>query len=141
MNNVIVDSSVIAKWVLPEADSAQALLLTTEVPAAGGKIIILDLALPEVGNAIWKSHRQRTITLTEAKRALAALHGIPFQIEPASRLIDQAFDIAVKYDRAMYDALFVALACDVGGKGVTADEPLYNVTHADYPQIVLLRDW
>jgi len=24
---------------------------------------------------------------------------------------------------------------------LTADEPLYNTTHADYPQIVLLRDW
>jgi predicted nucleic acid-binding protein len=61
--------------------------------------------------------------------------------EPAARLLDQAFEIAVKYDRAVYDALFVALTQDLGLKGVTADEPLYNTTHADFPQIILLRDW
>lgn len=24
---------------------------------------------------------------------------------------------------------------------VTADEPLYNITQADFPEIVLLRNW
>ncbi len=72
---------------------------------------------------------------------MVALKSIPFHMEPAARLLDQAFEIAVKYDRAVYDALFVALAQDLGVKGVTADEPLFNTTHVDFPQIVLLRDW
>ena len=42
---------------------------------------------------------------------------------------------------AVYDALFVALVQDLGVKGVTADEPLYNTTHADFPRIMLLREW
>jgi predicted nucleic acid-binding protein len=50
------------------------------------------------------------------------------------------FEIAVKYDRTIYDALFVALAKEKGLQGVTADEPLFNVTHADFPQIILLRN-
>jgi predicted nucleic acid-binding protein len=65
----------------------------------------------------------------------------PLHAEPAARLLDYALDIAVKYDRAVYDALFVALVQVLGVKGVTADEPLYNATHTDFPQIVLLRDW
>ena len=55
--------------------------------------------------------------------------------------MDEAFEIAVKYDRAFYDALFVALVQDLGVQGVMADVPLYNTTHADFPQIILLRDW
>jgi predicted nucleic acid-binding protein len=47
----------------------------------------------------------------------------------------------MKYDRAVYDALFVALSRDLGVRGVTADEPLYNSVHGDFPDIVLLRDW
>jgi len=39
------------------------------------------------------------------------------------------------------DALFVALTQDLGLPGVTSDEPLYRAVHADFPQIVLLRDW
>jgi predicted nucleic acid-binding protein len=141
MNDVVIDSSVVAKWFLAEADSAQALRLVTEIPAAGGRLIVLDLVLPEVGNAIWKNHRLKVITLAEARKGLAALQSVPFHLEPAARLMDEGFEIAVKYDRAIYDALFVALVQDLGVKGVTADEPLYNTTHVDIPQIVLLRNW
>ena len=56
-------------------------------------------------------------------------------------LLQPAFEIAVKYDRAIYDALFVALAQDLRLPGVTADEPLWRAVHADFPNIVLLRDW
>jgi predicted nucleic acid-binding protein len=141
MSDIVVDSSVVAKWILPENDSAHALRLTTEVPALGGRLIVLDLALAEVANAIWNSHRRARITLVEARKALAVLKGIPVHIEPAAKLLDQAFEIGVKYDRAIYDALFVALTNDLSVKGVTADEPLYNTTDADFPQVVLLRDW
>ncbi len=75
------------------------------------------------------------------KGAFADLKVAPIKPEPAARLLDEAFEIAVKYDRAIYDALFVALARKLKLKGVTADEPLYNATHADYPEIILLRDW
>lgn len=67
MNDIVVDSSVVVKWILPEPDSALALRLTTEVPAAGGHLVVLDLVFPEVVNAIWKRHRQKLITLAEAR--------------------------------------------------------------------------
>jgi predicted nucleic acid-binding protein len=67
MNDVVVGSIVVAKWVLAEPDSPRALRLTTEIPAASGRLVVLDLVLPEVGNAIWKSHRQKAITLDEAR--------------------------------------------------------------------------
>ena len=87
MSDVVVDSSVVAKWILPEADSAHALRLTTDVPAAGGRLFVLDLILPEVGNAIWKKQRQKLITLAEARKALAVLksgvgRGVPPRPQP-----------------------------------------------------------
>ncbi len=56
-------------------------------------------------------------------------------------LIKAAFPIAVRHDRAIYDALFVAVAEKLGVLGVTADEPLYNAVKAECPNIILLRDW
>jgi predicted nucleic acid-binding protein len=141
MSDLVVDSSVAVKWFLPEPDSPKAVQVRNEVITAGGRLIVLDLVLAEVTNAIWNKHRQMKITILAAQQALADLQGFPMQRESAARLLDDAFDIAVKYDRAVYDALFVALAQDLGVKGVTSDEPLYNTTHADFPQIVLLRDW
>ena len=73
MSDTVVDSSVVAKWVLPEPDSTQAQRLIAEVAAIGERLIVLDLAFPEVANAIWKRHRQGLITLDEARYSLADL--------------------------------------------------------------------
>ncbi|HMC09856.1 MAG TPA: type II toxin-antitoxin system VapC family toxin, partial [Pirellulaceae bacterium] len=137
---IVVDSSVIAKWVLPEDDDeiAERLLDTAELRTA---LIALDLALVEVANAIWRRHRRRLLTEVEANESLQDLFKISLHIEPAARLIESGLHIAIKYDRAIYDALFVALVAKTGVAGLTADEPLYNAVRADYPSIMLLRDW
>jgi len=141
MSDIVVDSSVVAKWLLPESDSAQAQRLITESAAAGDRLNVLDLAFPEVANAIWKRCRQKLLLPDEARQFVDALLRSPVHVEPAARLLPAAFEIASKYDRAVYDALCVALARDLGAKGVTADEPLFNAVKADFPEIVLLRDW
>lgn len=141
MSDIVVDSSVVAKWILTEADSPQAHRVITETVAGVGRLIVLDLAFPEVANAIWKRYRQRLITSTDATLHLGELVRLPVHVEPAARLLPPAFDIAIRYDRSVYDALFVALAQDLGVRGVTADEPLYNSLHADLPFVTLLRDF
>ena len=42
---------------------------------------------------------------------------------------------------ALILALFVALAQELSCAGITADEPLYTAVRADFPLIMLLRDW
>jgi predicted nucleic acid-binding protein len=140
MSDLVIDSSVVAKWILPESDSAKAHDLLARAASSSQRLIVLDLVFPEVANAIWKRHRQQLITLSEARSFLDALGRIPVTTEPAVRLLNPAFEIAAKYDRAIYDALFVALA-NQHGKGITADEPLFNTTHVDFPQVELLRNF
>jgi predicted nucleic acid-binding protein len=112
-----------------------------ETASAGGAVIVLDLVYVEVVNVIWKKYRQKLITFEHARGSVGDLLHSPMRVEPAARLLEKALDIAMNYDRAVYDALFVALVQELDVKGVTADEPLYNTTHADFPQIVLLRNW
>ena len=141
MPDIVVDSSVMAKWVLPEADSPQAQAIIAEAARTGNRLIVLDLVYPEVTNAIWKRHYRGLISLDEARLLLDKLLACPVHVEPAYRLLRPGLEIAAKYRRAAYDALFVALAQDLGLGGVTADEPLHNAVHGDFPSIVLLRDW
>jgi predicted nucleic acid-binding protein len=141
MSDLVVDSSVVAKWILPEADSDKAQQLIVQAAASGDRLIVLDLVFPEVANAIWKRQRQQLIQLHEAQVLLQALIRSPVAVEPAVLLLATAFEIAAKYDRAVYDALFVALAEQQGLRGITADEPLFNTIHVDFPRIVLLRDF
>ena len=141
MSDTVIDSSVVAKWVLPEADSAQAQKVLSDVATSGGKVLVLDLAFPEVANSIWKRLHRGLITAVEAKAFLQILLRVPVDLQPASAILAPALDIAATYDRSIYDALFVALAHQSGVKGVTADEPLFNAVHKDFPEIVLLRNW
>ena len=141
MTDVVIDSNVIAKWILPEADSALAQRILTDVTGQGHRIIAVDLAFPEVASAIWKRLRQKVITSAEADSFLDDLLRTPIDVFPAADLIKTAFAIAVQCDRAIYDALFVALAEKLTLPGVTADEPLYNAVKADFPRIILLKDW
>lgn len=141
MSDVVVDSSVVAKWILPEPDSAQAQRLISEVALKGERLVVLDLVFVEVTNAIWKRYYQGLASLDEARQLLDKLVQIPVHIEPASRLLKPALEIAMKHSRAVYDALFVALCQDLDLSGITADEPLYHAIHADFPRIILLRNW
>jgi predicted nucleic acid-binding protein len=141
MSDTVVDSSVAAKWILPEPDSTQADRLISEVASKGARLIVLDLALIEVANAIWKRQHRGLATGDESRQFLDKLLRAPVDMVPATRLLKPALEIAMTHDRAIYDALFVALCRDLGLQGVTADEPLYNKVHANFPEIILLRNW
>jgi len=141
MNDWLVDTNVMVKWVLSEPDSAQALKLVSDTASAGGKLLVLDLAIVEAANVIWTRLHRKLLTFAEGKQALALLQKASVQIVPGLAALSNAFDIAARYDVAVYDALFVAMVKDLGVGGVTADEPLVRVVGAAYPQIKLLRSW
>jgi predicted nucleic acid-binding protein len=141
MSDLVIDSCVVVKWILLKPDSPAAKRLIPQVTGTGGRLIVLDLVFPEVANAIWKRQRRRLITSEDVSESLTFLEVLPVHVEPAMPLLETAFDIASKYDRSVYDALFVALARNLKLQGITADEPLVNAIHNDFPEIILLRDW
>lgn len=87
MSDTVVDSSVAAKWLLPEADSPDADRLITDVTQKGERLIVLDLAFIEIANAIWKRYHRGLATLDEARQFLDKLLHSPVHAEPANRLL------------------------------------------------------
>jgi predicted nucleic acid-binding protein len=141
MTAYVVDSSVVAKWVLPESDTPLANQFAAHIRSQRESLIILDLARVETAKAIWKQFHRRLITVAEANKLMAILTRLPVAIQQAEPLLAVGQAIALKYDRAVYDALFVALAQHLHLPGITADEPLWMAVKADFPQITVLRDW
>ena len=140
MSDLIIDSCVLAKLVLTEPDSPKALTLMSQSLARGDRLVVLDLAFPEVGNAIWKRRRQGVISTQEAQKLLEDLVHSPMHIEAAMPHLGRALEIAVQYDRAIYDALIVALSEWLSVEAVTADRPLFNVVSGDFPLVTLLAN-
>ena len=141
MSDMVVDSSVVAKWILPEFDSTHAQLIVSESAQNNDRLVILDLVYAEVTNAIWKQHHRGLATLAEARVFLDSLLHCPVHVELAIHFLPLALVIAAKYQRSIYDSLFVALIGSLNSPGVTADEPLFLAVQKDFPQIILLRDW
>lgn len=66
MNSVVVlDSSVAVKLVVAEPDSDHADKAIARILSGGGSAVILDIAMVEVTNAIWKQYLRGVATADE----------------------------------------------------------------------------
>ena len=123
MSAVVVDASVAVKWFVPEVQAAE---------ARQGRHGPDDLHVPafffdlEIANILWKKVRRAEITRADADLILAQLPGLPMTGHPEAPLLASAFDLADRTQRTVYDCLYLALAMQLGGRMVTADQRLYN---------------
>jgi len=141
MADVAIDSSVAAKWVLPESDTAEAQALFFGARQSGGRLFVLDIGLAEVTNAIWINNVRGLITAAEAHDSLTDFLALPVDIVSSRQMLSEALRLSQRYRIAVYDALFIALTVAFGIPGVTTDQPLVRAVKSDHPQIHLLRDW
>jgi predicted nucleic acid-binding protein len=141
MGDCVVDTSVALKWVLKEPDSADAARVMNDVTAAGGTLHLLDIASVEAVNVIWLQVHRRLYPEAQARITLADFRRAPVQPVVSDPLLNDAFDLALQFDLAVYDACFVAAVKQLGCLGVTADVPLVNKVGAAFPAIKLLKNW
>jgi predicted nucleic acid-binding protein len=138
MSLYVVDASAAIKWILPEPGWNDALRLQDpsheqHAPA------FLSL---EIANVLWKSVRLGRMTREESDARLAEVPAWPVTWHEDAALLGRAFDLAHATDRSVYDCVYLALAAELGGQMVTADERLVNslsgTPHARL--VLLLRD-
>jgi len=142
MNGIIVaDSSVVVKWMIPEELSAEASAVLAKAQAGNAKLIAPDLLVAEVGNVLWKHHRRDNLSSIELTHALSLFHLLPITYISSNGLIDLACNLAVAYQRSVYDMLYVALSIQRSALFLTADQRLVNAVSAKLPQVQWIGDW
>ena len=118
----VVDASVLVKWFLhhQEADRDRALALRDLHISGRSTIYVPRLALLEVLNAIRFSPKADE---EAGETALEALQDLHLEAKAADvNVLRKANAIAWAYKITIYDALYVALAEQVGYPLITADE-------------------
>ena len=118
----VVDASVLVKWFLheKEGDRDRALASRDLHISRRSTLFIPQLALLEVLNAVRFSPKADE---EDGEMALETLHDLHLETRPAELdLLRKANAIAWAYKITIYDALYVALAEQVGYPLITADE-------------------
>lgn len=116
----ILDASVVLKWFVDEEDSDQALRLREEFYRGEREIVVPDLLLFEVANAL---RYNPSFTSEEVKEAVKTLFDIGVDIiTPTYSLLAKAIELAKSLDVTCYDAAYLALAEELGFEFITADE-------------------
>jgi predicted nucleic acid-binding protein len=126
LSTIIVDASVMAKWLLPERGTPEARALL----AGGGRFLAPDLARAEVANVLRKRVSRREIDPEDAIGALRVLDAAGVEFASSVALVEPALRIALAHTVSVFDALYLALAAQRGAALVTADERLYRATRA-----------
>ena len=132
----VVDASVAAKWILPAATepfAQQADDLLRNYKQGQVELVVPDLFWSELGNILWKAVRRKLISADAAEISLLRMTTHDLTTIPSQTILSQALSIAISFDRAIYDSIYVALAINQKASLITADEKLANALAAYFP--------
>lgn len=117
---MVLDASVILKWVLPaKADSASALALRDRHVTGDDVVFVPDLLLYEAANVLTTT---KGLSPKAAEEAWSHLGAIELGVYGARlKEMRRAMEISRKCQVSVYDATYAALAEALGCPLVTAD--------------------
>jgi predicted nucleic acid-binding protein len=116
---LVIDASIVVKWVVQEDGTPQALVLRQKA-----KLIAPELLVAECANILWKKVQRRELSKDEALFAARLLQGADIELLPTRSLLHAATRIAIDLEHPAYDCLYLALAIETDCQFVTADERL-----------------
>lgn len=126
MTPLVVDASIVVKWVVEEAGSAEALALRRK-----GRLAAPDLLVAECANILWKKVRRGELSADEASLAARLLQKADIDLRPMRSFLDAATRIAVALDHPAYDCVYLAMADADRSRFVTADDRLLRRVRQD----------
>ena len=118
---VVVDASLVVKWLLPEPDSAAALDCRRRWVTQGIVPAAPDFLLIELHNVFWKKLQQGQLTPESPILIAAPTFGLELNWFPFEPLLPQAWRLACQCQVSVYDALYAALAQQLHTSFYTAD--------------------
>ncbi len=123
MAPVVVDASVMVALYVEEEMSVPARSSLLRAREAGHDLHAPDLILVEFANALWKRVGRGEISRDSAMAALGALSNLDdLDRHPLeAQLVLPALSLAVAHGLTAYDALYAALAVQLGGTVLTVD--------------------
>jgi predicted nucleic acid-binding protein len=144
MSTVIVDASIVLKWVLQEPDSHIAEALLAEWIDKETVILAPALLVYELNNSLYRKARKGEITFEEVELSLRKilLTGLELDFSEDPNLSLKAVELAKRFDLpATYDSHYLALAQREGCELWTTDIKLLRALRGQLSWVRRLEDY
>ena len=124
---IVVDSSVVLSWVMPDEDRRLTEDLLDSVASTGA--VIPPLFRIEVGNSLLMGARRKRIAFEYIPEALDLIGQLPLRIDTSSadHVWDSTVELAAAYGLTLYDATYLESAIRLNMPLATLDA---NLAHA-----------
>lgn len=123
----VLDASVLIKWFSNEEYTDRALKLRDDFLQGYTELVVPDLLLYEVSNALRYNPNYNENDVIESVDSLYDM-GINIII-PTGDVIKSAINLAFTHDVTLYDAFYAALAKEIDFTLITADAKFYRKTN------------
>ena len=132
---IILDASVVVKWFSEEEYTEKALEIRERIRMGEERIIVPDLLLYELANAL---KYNPSFDVNDVSDALTSIFDMEMDIiTPMPDIINSAVTLAFGYNITVYDAFYIALAKDLELTFITADRKLYErVSDLDFVKFI-----
>jgi predicted nucleic acid-binding protein len=121
---VVVDVSIVLKWLTVEEDTSKALALRDEWRAKKIAPCAPDFLLIELHNILWKKVQRGILRADAPVIKESPEFGLNINWIPSRYLLKQALHNALAYRVTVYDSLYVTLAKAMQSPLYTADQAL-----------------
>lgn len=122
--SIVIDASVIAKWLLPDEQDFTAKLIKDEFAKRAISICIPALIFYEVNNLLKSAVLSKRVKSKEAAQVYEAFLDLDFYVYWSKQLLKNTLKLAVKLNISSYDAAYMALAENLQIPFYTADKRL-----------------
>ncbi len=135
---VVVDASIVVKWLVPEVDSDRAAQLLLEWVRNQVLIVAPVMILTEVSNALHKKVQNQIVNIGDVRRLLDQLSGLLLvdYIPMHERAIKMA---SILGEQDAYDCHYLALAEHLDCEFWTADRAFYGAARERFPRVRYIR--
>jgi predicted nucleic acid-binding protein len=128
MKRAVIDASVLVKLFFEEdhSEAAERWVQTTS------ELLAPELIWAEAANVVWKRSRRGDLDREDASEIAAHMLRLPLQTRPSADLLPDAIELALRFDRTVYDSLYVVLAVKTKSVVISGDKRLVRAL-ADTP--------
>jgi predicted nucleic acid-binding protein len=123
---VVVDASVVLKWVVTEPGSDAASVLLSDSAAGAVSLVAPEHVIGEVANGLRKRVVQGVLTASDALAALDAIADLELDFLTGSDRWFGCLHAALDWAVTTYDALYIQVAIDLNAELITADKRLLD---------------